>query len=189
MQHKPSKRNRELALYSRLPSAKRAFITRWIGRVKPIKKVETVPFPLWAKNRARRDHPTSRRRGDKALSEVDKALRVPQPCRVLCDRVGILTFSPWRMGFSDRGKLEAARRPRGSASGILRAAIESSSLEDDLGAKLQTAASNAIGIDVGGAEIAVAAVGVESQTAELVGSTDVGAVHVYVRNAQPLVVE
>jgi hypothetical protein len=38
MQHKPSERNRELALYSRLPSAKRAFITRWIGRVKPIKE-------------------------------------------------------------------------------------------------------------------------------------------------------
>jgi hypothetical protein len=86
MQYKPSERNRELALYSRLPSAKRAFITRWKGRVKPIKKVETVAFPVWAKNHTRRDHPTSRRGGDKALPEADKALGVPHPCRVLCDR-------------------------------------------------------------------------------------------------------
>jgi hypothetical protein len=49
--HKPSKKNRELTLYSRLPSAKRAFITRWIGRVKPITKVEVAAFPVWAKNR------------------------------------------------------------------------------------------------------------------------------------------
>ena len=40
-------------------------------------------------------------------------------------------------------------------------------LEDDLRAELQTAASDAVGNDVGGTEIAVgAAVGVEGQTAE-----------------------
>src|SRR5579864_1691028 len=62
-------------------------------------------------------------------------------------------------------------------------------LEDDFGAELQATASNAIGIDVGGAEITVAAVGVKSQAPELIRSPNVGAVHVYVRNAEPLMVE
>ena len=56
----PSKRNGKIGLHSRPPSAKRAFITRWIGRVKPIKQVEEAPFPVRAKNRTSRYDGASR---------------------------------------------------------------------------------------------------------------------------------
>lgn len=62
-------------------------------------------------------------------------------------------------------------------------------LENKFSSELQTAPANAIVDDVGTTEVAVAPVRVKGQAAELVVSTDICGIDVYVRNSEPLVVE
>jgi hypothetical protein len=103
----------------------------------PIKKVQTVPIPL---------RETTGLEGAPSLSRF---LR----------QGGDFDFLD---GMFDTAKWKRPADPWKALRDIAGRNLMQRLLEDDLGAELQTAAANAIGIDVGGAEITVAAVRVKS---------------------------